>query len=62
VDPGYAGLCRSDDIDLVPATFVRDVTTAFWDAHLKSNAQARKLLHAWPVPEAGKERFRLECE
>ena len=62
MDGGYAGLCTGDEIDPAPATFVRDVTTAFWDAHLKSDAQARQRLHAWPVPDADKERFRLECK
>ncbi len=62
MDGGYAGLCAGDEIDPVPATLVRDVTTAFWDAHLKGDAQARQRLHAWPVPEADKERFRLECK
>jgi len=61
MDPSFAGLCRGD-IDPVPAMFVRDVTTAFWDAHLKGDAQARQSLHTWPVPEADKERFRLECK
>jgi predicted dienelactone hydrolase/CubicO group peptidase (beta-lactamase class C family) len=60
MNPGYAGLCRGD-IAPEPATFVRDVTTAFWDAHLKGDAQARQRLHAWPVPEADKGRHRLEC-
>ena len=62
MDGSYAGLCLGDDIDPVTATFVRDVTTAFWDAHLKGDAQARKRLHAWPVPDADRERFRLECK
>ena len=62
MDGGYAGLCAGDEIDPAPAAFVRDVTTAFWDAHLKSDAQARQRLQAWPVPEADRERFRLECK
>jgi len=62
MDGSYAGLCRGDDIDPAPAAFVRDITTTFWDAHLKGDVQARKRLHAWPVPEAGKGRFRLECK
>jgi len=62
MDGSYAGLCLGDDIDPAPATFVRNVTTAFWDAHLKLDAKARQCLHAWPVPEADKERFRLECK
>ena len=61
MDSSYSGLCRGD-IDPAPATFVRDVTTAFWDAHLKGDAQARMRLQAWPVPEADRERFRLECK
>jgi len=60
MDGGYAGLCAGDEIDPAPAGFVRDVTTAFWDAQLKGDAQARQRLHAWPVPEADRERFRLE--
>ena len=62
MDAGYAGLCIGDEIDLGPATFVRDVTTAFWDAHLGSDARARQRLRAWPVPEADKKRFRLDCK
>lgn len=62
IDGGYAGLCLGEDIDPAPAAFVQDMTTAFWDAHLKSDAQARERLHAWPVPETDKERFRLECK
>ena len=50
MDGGYAGLCTGEEIDPAPAAFVRDVTTAFWDAHLKGDAQARQRLHAWPVP------------
>ncbi len=62
LDSGYAGLCLGDRIDPVPAAFVQDVTTAFWDAHLKGDAQARQRLQAWPAPEADKIRFRLECK
>jgi dienelactone hydrolase len=42
--------------------FVREVTTAFWDAHLKGDTQARQRLQAWPVPAADRERFRLESK
>ena len=45
MDGGYAGLCAGEEIDPAPATLVRDVTTAFWDAHLKGDAQARQRLH-----------------
>jgi CubicO group peptidase (beta-lactamase class C family) len=62
MDGSYAGLCSGDDVDPVPAAFIQDVTTAFWDAHLKGDAQARQRLRAWPIPDAEKERFRVECK
>ena len=62
MDGGYAGLCAGDEIDPAPAGFVREVTTAFWDAHLKGDTQARQRLQAWPVPAGDRERFRLECK
>ena len=62
LDGGCAGLCLGDEIDPAPATLVREVTTAFWDAHLKGDAQARQHLRAWPVPAADQDRFRLECK
>ncbi len=53
MDGGYAGLCLGDEIDPAAGRVVsEEVTTAFWDAHLKGDAQARQRLHAWPVPEA----------
>ena len=61
MDSSYAGLCLGDEIDPAPAALVRDVTTAFWDAHLKSDARARQRLRDWPLPEPEKERFLLEC-
>jgi CubicO group peptidase (beta-lactamase class C family)/predicted dienelactone hydrolase len=61
MDGSYAGLC-SGDIDPESARIVRDVTTAFWDAHLKSDPQALQRLRAWPVTEADRERFRLESK
>ena len=61
MDNSYAGLWRGG-VDPQPAAFIREVTTAFWDAHLKSDAQARQRLHGWPIPEADKERFRLESK
>ena len=62
MDGGYVGLCAGDEIDPAPAGFVREVTTAFWDAHLKGDTQARQRLQAWPVPAGDRERFRLECK
>ena len=59
MDGGYAGLCAGDEIDPAPAGFLREVTTAFWDAHLKGETQARQRLQAWPVSAADRERFRL---
>ncbi len=60
MDAGFAGLGLGSDIDPAPAAFIRDATTAFWDAHLKDDAQARQRLYAWPVPDADQQRFRLE--
>ena len=62
MDGGYAGLCAGDEIDPAPAGFVREVTTAFWDAYLKADTPARQRLQAWPVPAADKERFRLDSK
>ena len=62
MDGGYAGLCAGDKIDPAPAGFLREVTTAFWDAHLKGDTQAHQRLQAWPVPAADKERFRLDSK
>ena len=62
MDGGYAGLCVGDEIDPRAATLVREATTAFLDAHLRDDAKARQSLQAWPIPEADKERFRLECK
>ena len=61
MDNSYAGLWRGG-VDPQPAAFIREVTTAFWDAHLKGDARAGERLRAWPVPEVDKERFRLECK
>jgi predicted dienelactone hydrolase/CubicO group peptidase (beta-lactamase class C family) len=62
MDSGYAGLCVGDEVDPAPAAIVREVTTAFWDAHLKGNTQAHQRLQAWPVPAADRKRFRLESK
>ena len=59
MDNSYAGLWRGG-VDPRPAAFIREVTTAFWDAYLKSDGQARQRLRAWPIPAADKEQFRLE--
>jgi CubicO group peptidase (beta-lactamase class C family)/dienelactone hydrolase len=61
MDNSYAGLWRGG-VDPQPAAFIREVTTAFWDAHLKEDAKAGERLRAWPVPDQDKARFRLESK
>jgi len=63
LDRTYGGLILpawGDDAQA--ANWIKDTTLAFWDAHLKQDAQARDRLRAWPIPHAEKERFRLECK
>ena len=61
MDNSYAGLWRGG-VDPQPAAFIREVTTAFWDAHLKEDAKAGERLRAWPVADQDKARFRLESK
>jgi CubicO group peptidase (beta-lactamase class C family) len=61
MDNSYAGLWRGG-LEAKSAALIRDVTTAFWDAHLKQNAGVRDRLCAWPVSDADKATFRLESK
>jgi hypothetical protein len=61
MDNSYAGLCRGG-VEEEPAELIKAVTTAFFDAYLKGDTQARDRLCAWPVSAADKTRFRLESK
>ncbi|MFW5867563.1 MAG: serine hydrolase, partial [Armatimonadota bacterium] len=59
MDNDYAGLLRGT-VQPETAGFVQDVTTAFWDAHLRGDREARDRLSDWPVSQADRERFQVE--
>ena len=62
MDNSYAGLAMGAAGDPETASWVSDVTAAFWDAHLKGDAKARERLRDWPIPAAAKGRFRVESK
>jgi len=60
LDNSYAGLARGGNPQEPQATWVRDVTTAFWDAHLKGIPEARRRLQAWCLAPQHRRAVRVE--
>jgi hypothetical protein len=61
MDNSYAGLWRGG-VEPEPAAFIRDVTTAFWNAHLKQNANARASLQSGQLAAHAKGALKLESK
>ena len=61
MDNSYAGLARGD-VDPKPATWIRDVTTAFWNAYLKQDANARASLKSGQLAAHAKGALKLESK
>jgi hypothetical protein len=61
MDNSYAGLARGD-VDPKPATWIRDVTTAFWNAYLKQDANVRASLQSGQLAAHAKGALKLESK
>ncbi|KAF0106753.1 MAG: beta-lactamase [Anaerolineaceae bacterium] len=61
MDNSYAGLWRGG-VDPKPAAWILDVTTAFWDAYLKQDADARAWLQSGQLAAQAEGALKLESK